>query len=486
MEQIPAPPPTESSKPKLALVLVFLLTLALGGVAVFTATRLKKPEKVTEKPTKAAEKGVIGKCPLPQDCKGNQGVGDGCCGDPSKPTAGQPGAEVFCENGTCYGWRSHTYCQVKNGNSPDWSCNTNCQCEKKPGPWVGSSEICCAGDEKNQSPTAPNACAKLYFETTANGKRLKLNKGTLGSDAQICHCDKRDTACETNCQKTTYLEGEDCGTWQGDGTVTYCGASSRLVLVYTAPTDCGGAKTHKECNASKACVSVAGAGENKCQSDADCVSPVNPVCNSLSATPTSGSAPTTVSFSTTATDPSKRITSYKFAFGDGNTEEKTTGTTTHTYSTNGTFTAKVNLKYNSTWTADKTECTKTITLSSAPTHTSCTSDKKCQTVAGAGTNQCSADADCRELSHTVCTADQRCISVSGAGTAECETNADCRVGGPSTPPTTPSAPPPVPETGNPMTNLVVLLGSLVAVVGGLIGLKRLDPLFRKFENRLTK
>jgi len=184
----------------------------------------------------------------------------------------------------------------------------------------------------------------------------------------------------------------------------------------------------------------------------------DPRCLALTAEPTSGQAPVTVSFSVSASDPSSRIVAYKYTFGDGNTEEKATAATTHTYATNGTYTAKVNLRFNSSYTADLAECTKTLTFSP-----------------GGG-----EDEDGQEYSHTVCTSDNRCVSVSGAGTSECEVDADCSA------PTTTTTPPPVPETGAGRSSLLLFLSSLGVAILGLVGLKKIDPLFKKFEKRLTE
>lgn len=90
--------------------------------------------------------------------------------------------------------------------------------------------------------------------------------------------------------------------------------------------------------------------------------------------------------------------------------------------------------------------TMTITVGGNEAHTICdSSSQTCQTVSGAGANQCSNDADCQVATehHYVCNAAKRvCLKVSGAGTNECVTYADCLK--PSPIPSTP-APSPLPS-----------------------------------------
>lgn len=66
-------------------------------------------------------------------------------------------------------------------------------------------------------------------------------------------------------------------------------------------------------------------------------------CLSLSATPKSGEIPLRVSFSARASDPA-RARAYRFAFGDGQVDETSTATTSHTYYSAGTHTASVRIK----------------------------------------------------------------------------------------------------------------------------------------------
>ncbi|HEX5736714.1 MAG TPA: PKD domain-containing protein [Blastocatellia bacterium] len=65
---------------------------------------------------------------------------------------------------------------------------------------------------------------------------------------------------------------------------------------------------------------------------------------SASATPTSGSAPLTVSFATSASDPDGFIATYHWDFGDG--ESSTQAAPSHLYQSAGTFTARVTVTDN--------------------------------------------------------------------------------------------------------------------------------------------
>ncbi len=76
---------------------------------------------------------------------------------------------------------------------------------------------------------------------------------------------------------------------------------------------------------------------------------IPPVCTTLTATPSAGTAPLNVTFTAAGTDDDGQITKFAFNFGDGNLSTVTTDTQTssnsataeHTYSNGGTFTASV-------------------------------------------------------------------------------------------------------------------------------------------------
>ena len=66
-------------------------------------------------------------------------------------------------------------------------------------------------------------------------------------------------------------------------------------------------------------------------------------CLSLSATPKGGEIPLKVTFTARASD-TARAEAYRFAFGDGQVDETSVATTSHTYSSAGTYTASVRVK----------------------------------------------------------------------------------------------------------------------------------------------
>lgn len=82
-----------------------------------------------------------------------------------------------------------------------------------------------------------------------------------------------------------------------------------------------------------------------------------------------------------------------------------------------------------------------ITVSGEESHTVC-SGQTCQTISGAGANQCSSNANCQPTTyHYVCYEPKRvCLKVSGTGTNECQIYADC-LEPPSTPQPSPEPTP---------------------------------------------
>jgi hypothetical protein len=102
---------------------------------------------------------------------------------------------------------------------------------------------------------------------------------------------------------------------------------------------------------------------------------VPPVCTTLTATPSAGTAPLNVTFTATGTDTDGQITKFAFNFGDGNLSTVTTDTQTssnsataeHTYTNGGEFTASAVLTDDKEGSSTN-ECSQLITVS-GPTAT---------------------------------------------------------------------------------------------------------------------
>lgn len=94
-----------------------------------------------------------------------------------------------------------------------------------------------------------------------------------------------------------------------------------------------------------------------------------PVCTGLSASPTSGTAPLTVNFVGSGTDPDGPIQKFEFTYGDGEVQtiEKDVGTTgsveiAHTYTASGIFVASLRIQDNNgVWSSPNDKCSVTIT-----------------------------------------------------------------------------------------------------------------------------
>lgn len=94
-------------------------------------------------------------------------------------------------------------------------------------------------------------------------------------------------------------------------------------------------------------------------------------CTSLTASPATGNFPLTVNFTAAATNASLAVR-YRFVFGDGNTQESTAPTISHTYTTAGTYSASVSISDSQgNWTSGPAACQKTITVTAPPEELAC-------------------------------------------------------------------------------------------------------------------
>lgn len=92
----------------------------------------------------------------------------------------------------------------------------------------------------------------------------------------------------------------------------------------------------------------------------DCsgASNVPPTCNSLSASPTSGTTPLVVNFTASGSDSDGTINQYEFDFGDGSPlVYSTAASVTHTYNATGTYCAKLRVEDNNgAWNTNTGSC----------------------------------------------------------------------------------------------------------------------------------
>lgn len=152
---------------------------------------------------------------------------------------------------------------------------------------------------------------------------------------------------------------DDSGGWSESAT------ACQDTIVATTPSV--PPETYKICE-NCACVEITGSGTDVCSVDSDC--PCTPECVSISANPTSGRNPLLVSFSAVAVAPGSSISSYTWDFGEGVPASTTTASTSHSYSSVGTFIAKVHMSAaNGNQTSDTPSCEVTITVSALPAPT---------------------------------------------------------------------------------------------------------------------
>jgi len=165
-------------------------------------------------------------------------------------------------------------------------------------------------------------------------------------------------------------------TWTGSGGKLSSGDSDSAT--FTVPAEVVANTTYTIAVSVKDADGKTAESEN-CKAEVNVtVSPVSLSCTSLSASLTNGLIPLKVEFAATS-ESTHQITFYEFDFGDGNTEQTTKSSTSHTYNKKGLFTAKVRMRDSEgAWTADNwgdvlSVCTVAITTSEttliAPTTT---------------------------------------------------------------------------------------------------------------------
>lgn len=183
----------------------------------------------------------------------------------------------------------------------------------------------------------------------------------------------------------------------------YGKTNSQINACLSSPAACNNAcTTDAGCQSGLICSS--GMCKNiSCTDKTDCkCSAINtvPNCTGLTVNPSTGGAPLSVTFTCSGVDTDGDITAAEFTFGDGQqqTIEKNVGSpgsesTTHTFTTNGTFNASCRVRDNNfAYTGSTSACQKTITVGGSGGTTVASTPKPLTTptpivpVAGAGTS----------------------------------------------------------------------------------------------------
>lgn len=226
-----------------------------------------------------------------------------------------------------------------------------------------------AGEEKEVNfgnvfvaPQKARIFGHKFLDANENGQ---LDPGELGISGVLTSL--KDSAGNVLATRTT-LEGTDVGFFSFEdldaGTYT---VAETVPEGYTATTP------------TSFTVTIA-AGENKRVNFGNTeagTGPQEPVCDSLTANPTRGTAPSLeVDFTTVAHDPGGTIVQYAFDFGDGSAAETSdSNTISHTYNGVGEYTASVEVQDNDGNTATSPSCRVTVIVEPAggPTDPICES-----------------------------------------------------------------------------------------------------------------
>ncbi len=107
------------------------------------------------------------------------------------------------------------------------------------------------------------------------------------------------------------------------------------------------------CGSSTSCT-ITVSSNKSCTANFELSSNEPPVIDSFIASPTSGNAPLTVTFTCNAHDPDGEVEGYDINYGDGYTDSNNNGDFTHTYSNSGSYTVICTVKDNDGNTASKT------------------------------------------------------------------------------------------------------------------------------------
>ena len=259
----------------------------------------------------------------------------------------------------------------------------------------------------------------------------------------------------------------------------------------TADADCAVAVTHKACNPQHQCISVVGPGIDTCTADANCAVAVTHKACSIDHKCIPVIGPGTDTCTADADCAIPIVETHKIC----NSQRQCVsviGLGADTCAANADCAVAVNHKECNPQHqcipivgpgADT--CQSNNDCAAAVTHNECSPDRKCVSVVGAGVNKCTADADCvisMATKHNECNEHKQCISVSGAGKDKCNTSYDCL-----------SVVEKVKDvvqtpTGSIITKAVSTIGLVVAIIGAVSSFRFFDLfliLLRSFGYLLT-
>lgn len=378
------------SRKALLPILVFFITLALGGTAVFVAQKIKGP-KITEEPPKKFAKAPEREAPAPTT--------------PTETEAATPA-------NTC--------------NSTQCECAfTTTAAPAKPS--CSLLSVTPTEGLTNQEFTANLTCQSgstahhvVYLITRKQGTttKVRLTPDTLCTGSGACTKSFKFTPSDTTRGLPAITEAGTYDLWitarsvgpdgvGGNDDDLACTDIPDDLREPTSPVACG--------QKGKTFVLTAALS---CTLDASKTTLTAGEATTLSAAGAGGKAPYT--FDQWAVSPTGGSLS-------GTTGASVTWTSPASLTASTTYTATVRVKdaFSPTRTAN---CQKTLTVNPAttPTHKAC-SNNTCVTVSGAGSNECQTDTDCQAATHKVCQ-NYTCTTITGAGTNQCQTDAGCQGG----------------------------------------------------------
>jgi len=290
---------------------------------------------------------------------------------------------------------------------------------------INPGEQCDAGGSNGSCPAScstsctTNSCGGLTHLACSNNACVTV----AGAGANTC-------TSNADCAAATHLACSN------NACVTVAGAGANTC---TSNADCTAA-THLACS-NNACVTVAGAGANTCTSNADCTAATHLACQSNSCAVVAGAGANTCTSNADCTGAGSCSMQANSAIRNcsGYSEwapvSKPNATSCYNYCvSNGANACE--------WESGNSQCyvefgsgcdivggfsgwwagTPTSACV-AQTHLTC-SNNACVTVAGAGANTCTSNADCTAATHLACQSNS-CAVVAGAGANTCTSNADC-------------------------------------------------------------